>query len=158
VPVRRAFNAVFENAGAALGAKEDVVHVPRTAGYLTAVRVNVYAAGILVGDGMVVVDVPCLGSRHCRPPIPHARRGGCRAFPRRLVEAMDVLFGVEIAGKPDEVLPVAQLILHLGPFRLPRIISERRGQVSLLDALDFADGPIENALHRLLHAVIVAPA
>ena len=51
--------------------------------------------------------------------MPHARCGGSLAHrPGRLVETVDVLLVVEVAGKPDEVLPVAQLVFHLRPVGL----------------------------------------
>ena len=43
-----------------------------------------------------------------------------------------MLFVVEIAGKPDEVLPVAQLVFHFGPPSAPAGGVEGSGQVVLL--------------------------
>ena len=69
--------------------------------------------------------LPCSGPRHCRPPTPHARSGELSPSPSGLVEAMHVLLVVEVAGEPGEIVPVAQLELHLGPARLPRAERQR---------------------------------
>jgi hypothetical protein len=71
---------------------------------------------------------------------------------------VNVLLGVEVAGKPHEELPVAQLIFHFRPAVLAGAVRQRPAQVSLLDALDFPDGAPEDPLHCLAHAQIVAPA
>ncbi len=158
-PVRFAFDAEIENDGATLCADDDVVDVPGAAGDLAAIGVDVDAVRILVGDGVVIVDVALLGIAALTPtdaPGPHGRL--LAESPGGFVEAVDVLLGIEIAGEPDEVLPVAQLMLHFGPLRLPRPIGKRGGQVGLLDALDFADGAVVDALHHLTDSAVIPPA
>ena len=79
--------------------------------------------GVLVDDREVVVDVAVL-----RPGahLPAAHADGLDRVlvlhhPGADVEEVDVLLDVEVAREPGEVVPVAHLVLHVGPVRLPRL-------------------------------------
>src|SRR5262245_32568026 len=90
---------------------------------------------------------------------PGRLRGGLVVHqPRAFVEAVDMLLDVMVAGQPSEIQPVAHLVFHLGPFGLAAAVPERAREIVFLDGADFADGAVEDALHRFADAIIVTPA
>ncbi len=114
------------------------------------------------------IRTPRRGGRRCCSPRPRAHLSSPEAErldgrfvvhdPSGLVEAVDVLFDVVIAREPGEVLPVANLRLHLAPLRLTGEELERIGVVIDVEGDKVADGPVVNPLDRLAFGRFIAIA
>src|SRR5436853_540488 len=87
-----------------------------------------------------------------------SNRGLVAHSPGDFIQAMDMLFDIEVAGRPSEVLPVAKLPFHVAPFRLARELLQRVGVIGRLNRDDVADCAFMNLLERGSHSVIVSPA
>ena len=113
--------------GTAFGPHDVGADVVLAALLLPAIGEQLRAVGILVDHGEVVIDVPVL-----RPGahLPAAQAHGPNGVfilrhPGADVEEVDVLFDVEIARQPGEVVPVPHLPGHIAPLRQPRLDPDR---------------------------------
>ena len=69
-----------------------------------------------------------------------------------------MLLDVEVAREPGEVVPVAQLPLHVGPAGLPRLDPDPAAVIVGLECPDLSGFAVVNAPDRLLEAVGVTKA
>ncbi len=130
-----------------------VVLLPAKAEATDAVRVFVHARH-------VIEDVAELGAG-AHLPAPQAEafdRLLIAQRPGHFVEAMDVLLGVEVARKPGEIEPVAQLPFHVAPGRLANFMPQSVGVVSGLNGNNVANGTVVNALKRLPFTFVITVA
>ena len=97
-------------------------HIVGTAVLLPAVAEALHAAGIFVHDAVMIEDIAELrrGAHLAAAEADCPDRVFVSHRPCHLVEAMDVLLDIVVAGEPGEVEPVAALPFHVGPARLPR--------------------------------------
>ena len=135
-------------------------HVVLAARLLPAVAEEPGAVGVLVDDGEVVVDVAVL---RAGAHLPAAHADGLDRVlllhdPGADVEEVDVLLDVEVARQPGEVVPVAHLVSHVGPARLPRLVPAAAAVVVGQQRDDLADRAVVDAPDRLAEAVVVAQA
>src|SRR5215831_1422609 len=104
----------------------------------------------------MIVDMAILGPR---ANLPAAEADGLhRIFalePRADIEVMHVLFDVEIARQPGEVVPIPHLPRHVAPVRLSRLDPDTAAVIVSLQRPNFADLAIVDALDRLLKTVVV---
>ena len=145
--------------GCPLAADNMIGDVLRAAGHLATVGVQADAIGVFVDDGEVVEDLALLFAADLAAADARSPHGRLVVHdPGRLVQAVDVLLDVEIAGEPGEVVPVAELVLHVAPLGLAGGVKQRRGEVVGLQSQDVADGPVVDSLHDLALGQVVAPA
>ena len=113
----------------AAGAVKEIGHFGRGVVPLAADAETLGPAGELISDGVVIVNVAALRAG-AHLPASHAHGAdGVLVLqgPRHLVEAVDVLLDVVVAAQPREVVPVADLPLHLRP--LLGVVRQRRLRV-----------------------------
>ena len=155
-----AVNLLFRQVARPLRAQEDVGDLIGTPSLTAAVGEEPHAVGIFVDHAVVIVDLPDGGLDADLPSAgsPGPLGGPVFQGPRRLVEAVDVLLDVMVAGEPGEWIPVAHLVFHFGPLGLSIPVSEpgRAAVVGLLNRHDPADGPVADPLDRLQHARVIA--
>ena len=106
------------------------------------------AVGPVVEHAEVVVDVAVL---RVGAHLAAAHRGGVgrRAVllgPEDLVHRMDRLLDQVVAAEGRVVVPVAELILHVGPLRLALLVPELAGEVGRVHVERVADVPGEDAV------------
>ena len=103
---------------------------------LAAVGVHPRAVGVFEHHGVMVPDVavlrPDAGLPPAHPPAAHRRLVVHR--PGALVEIVHEVQPRQVARKPEEVEPVLDLVLHLGPAGLAGAGPQRAGVAGLLDA------------------------
>ena len=124
---------------------------------LAALAEHGHAVRILVLDGEVVVDVAvAVAAAHL--PAAEAGHGadGMRAEdPVHDVQVVDVLLDDVVAGEPGEVVPVAELPLHVAPARLAVDDPDLPAVPVALGVEDLADRAVVDALDRLAVARVV---
>src|SRR6202044_1479080 len=151
---------VLHHIDAPLRAEDVVVHVDRAVVLLAAAAERLHAVGIFIDHSHVVEDVPVFWLGAGLPAARAAARDGILVphRPGRLVEAVDVLFDVEIARQPREVEPVANLPFHVGPAGLPRVVPQAVRVVAGLHGDDVADRALVDLGKRGPHSQVVAVA
>src|SRR5579875_1754863 len=113
-----AWRTIGLNVASPLGTHNVIGNIRGTADLLTASAEQLHAVFVFVNYTMVIENVPI---ERIRAYLPAAAADGADRIrvlhgPSHLVEAVDVLLDVEIAGQPGKVEPVAQLPFHVAPF------------------------------------------
>src|SRR5688572_11388411 len=107
---------------------------------------------------MVVVDVAVFGSGADLAPTNTIRAHRVFVFhdPGTEIEHVNVLFDIEVAGEPREVIPIAHVIFHVGPFRLAWLYPDRAAKVIRLKRPNMAERPFMDALNDFAMAIRIA--
>src|SRR5579872_5055491 len=118
------------------------------------------AAGVFINDAEVVIYVPrfftCAGLTAAGTGAP---QGGLVAHrPSDLIEAVHMLFDVEIARQPGKSIPIAQLEFHLAPLGLTWKLLERLSVIRGLYGDDVSQSALQDLCKRGPHAGVIAPA
>ena len=143
-----------------LGPQHLGAHVVLAARLLPAIADELRPVGVFVDDGEMVVDVAVL---RLGEHLPAAHADGLDRVlvlhhPGADVEEVDVLLDVEVAREPGEVVPVAHLVVHVGPVGLARLGPAAAAVVVGEQRDDLADRPVVDAPDGLAEAVVVAQA
>ena len=96
-----------------------------------------------------------------RPPVPETLTGGFVLHsPGHLIEAVDVLLGVEVSRQPGVVVPVAHLVFHVAVAVLSRgaWVPNAARIVTALQGGNLAGSSFVNLLEGGPHAGLVSPA
>src|SRR5262249_19808477 len=141
-------------------AHHEIGDVVGAVGLLAAHAKALDAVGKFVGDRHVVVNVAELTARAdlAAARAVTAFRVLVAHHPAHLVQAVDVLLDVEVAGQPGEIQPIPQLPLHVAPALLARPVPQRAGVVGTLQSNNVADGVVVDPPDDLPHAGVVTPA
>ena len=80
------------------------------------------------------------------------------AGPGADVEIVDMLLNVEVAGEPGVIIPVAELVVHVGPSGLALLVPDGAAVVVGVEGVQVSDVAVVDALHDGAEAVAVAQA
>ena len=157
LPALLARDRVLVHLAETLRAAEGFRNVVLAAGNLPAITRHVDAVRVLVVDREVVVDVAVdrIGA-HLAAAQADRARGMSAERPIDRVQVVHVLLDDVIATQPGEVIPVAQLPLHVAPTRLLRVHPDGTLVPVAAGGGNFADGPVVDALHGLEVAGLMA--
>lgn len=153
-------DAMFEDVANPLGSEDMIRDIDGTTILLTAGGEALDPIGVFVDDAHMIEDVPVFGGG------PDLTSTQANAFqwrdvfhgPGHLVEAVHVLFHVEVSRQPSEVEPVADLPLHVGPFGFTRVHPQSLSIVCHLNGDDLPHAVIVDLVKGGSHAVVVPPA
>lgn len=152
----------FANGECALGALNHVHRSTEAALDLTGAEVAEDVVIPFVGGVEVVENVAGFSSNLSASSADACLRWLVAHRPAEFIDAVDGLFYDAIATEPGEVIPVAQLPLHIAPFRITGAVGWHRlnwaSVVGSENAGDIADGTVLQALKGLETGGAIAPA
>ncbi len=155
MPLRRS-----ESSAAAAGADHLYAHVVLAARLLAAVADEPRTIGIIISHGEMVIDLAILrlGEDLSASHADSLRRVLVLHHPGSDVKEVNMLFDVEIAREPGEIVPVAHLVEHFGPIGLARLGPAAATIVVGKKRYNFADRAVVDALDALAKAIVGAQA
>ena len=134
-------------------------HIVSATRLLPAVAEETHAIIVGVCNAVMIVDIAEFGiGPHLSSP--HADRSVRVAAddPGTDVKVVDMLFDIEVTAQPGEVVPIAHLPMHVGPFRLARFVPDAASIIVGHQRVNRADCTIVQPLDRFAEAGIIAKA